>query len=411
VDSPPEPGLAYAIPAGNPFADGPGADEIYAYGVRNPFTFSFDDGPGGDGRLYMPDVGQNLFEEVNIAVLGGNYGWVIREGFHCFDPFNPDMPPADCASTGPLGEPLLDPVVEYSHEEGGLSIIGGHVYRGDGSPSLVGTYVFGDWSSDFSTPLGRIFYLEETGPDAYVIREFQIGDEDRPYGLFLKGIGEGEDGELYLCGTTALAPMGDTGVVERLQVQGPVAARAAYLSVVEDREGILLAWELANFEQVDALQVLRRIDGREPAIVAAWTGPDAAERRSWIDRDTQAGRTYQYRIAAMSGGIEVASDEVDIERSLPAATRSELLGAAPNPFNPSTDISFRAAVPGRASLKILDARGRLVRTFEWDSIAAGEQTVRWDGRNNARRAVPSGVYLVHLETEGGGDFEAITLLK
>ncbi|MCH7792816.1 MAG: PQQ-dependent sugar dehydrogenase, partial [Planctomycetes bacterium] len=81
----------YTIPPGNPFPDpmGRGAPEIYAYGLRNPYRFSFDDGPGGTGELYLGDVGQNMFEELNIIQVGENYGWATREGAHCFDPFNP----------------------------------------------------------------------------------------------------------------------------------------------------------------------------------------------------------------------------------------------------------------------------------------------------------------------------------
>src|SRR5205823_4930835 len=118
VDNPQNP-LPYGIPADNPFADGVnGLPEIYAYGMRNPFRFSFDDQPGGDGKLYLGEVGQDLFEEVDIVQNGGNYGWVIREALHCFDPFNTLHPPASCATTGSLGEPLLDPVMEYIHPEG-----------------------------------------------------------------------------------------------------------------------------------------------------------------------------------------------------------------------------------------------------------------------------------------------------
>ncbi|MGD8395166.1 MAG: PQQ-dependent sugar dehydrogenase, partial [Candidatus Eiseniibacteriota bacterium] len=105
-----EPPLPYGIPPDNPFANVTGVDEIYAYGFRNPFKHSFDDGPGGDGALWVADVGQNLFEEIDLVELGGNYGWVIREGFSCFDPFNPEMPPMDCPEVGPHGEPLLDPI-------------------------------------------------------------------------------------------------------------------------------------------------------------------------------------------------------------------------------------------------------------------------------------------------------------
>lgn len=206
----------YAIPPDNPFVGTDGLDEIYAYGLRNPYRFSFDNGPGGDGRLFLADVGQNLFEEVDIIVKGGNYGWVIKEGFSCFDPFQPQNPPDSCPATGPLGEPLIDPIVDYSHDEGGISVIGGYVYRGSRSSCLTGKYVFGDFSDQFFAPGGRLYFLEEPNPNEFEIREFQIGPDDVPYGLFVKGFGEGEDGEIYALGSTALESVGDTGLVERI---------------------------------------------------------------------------------------------------------------------------------------------------------------------------------------------------
>jgi glucose/arabinose dehydrogenase len=218
VDSTPAPGLAYAIPD-NPFATGAGADEIYAYGFRNPYRFSFDDGPGGGDALFVADVGQNLFEEIDIVTRGGNYGWVIREGFSCFDPFNPNTPPATCPDTGPLGEPLIDPIANYAHTDGGIAVVGGFVYRGSSSPGLLGKYLFGDFSTAFFAPDGRLFYLEESDP---TIRELQIGDDDVPYGLFVKGFGEDEDGELYVCGSADLGPTGSSGVVQRIvSIEGP----------------------------------------------------------------------------------------------------------------------------------------------------------------------------------------------
>ena len=210
----------YEIPKDNPFVDTTGADEIYAYGLRNPYKFSFDDGSGGDGALYLADVGQNLFEEVNIIERGGNYGWVIREGFHCFDPFNPTTPPTTCSDTGPFGEPLIDPIAEYSHPgsgftpEIGITVIGGFVYRGSESPSLVGKYVFGDFAQEFFTPSGILLFLDDPSGPSPTIEQFQIGLDDRDYGLFLKGFGEDEDGEVYACGSTALAPTGATGVCQ-----------------------------------------------------------------------------------------------------------------------------------------------------------------------------------------------------
>jgi len=216
VDSPPAPGLNYAIPADNPFVGGAGLDEIYAYGLRNPYRFSFDDGPGGDGSLYVGDVGQDVYEEVDIVAKGGNYGWAIREGAHCFDPFNPSIEPAVCPTTGAtLGDPLIDPVMEYTHVDGGLSVIGGFVYRGSVSPQLVGRYVFGDFSADFG-PTGRLYYADLTGPDALIRKTFGLTPGGVPFGQFLKGFGEDEAGEVYIVASDVLAPSGNTGVVYRI---------------------------------------------------------------------------------------------------------------------------------------------------------------------------------------------------
>jgi len=213
VDSPPAIGLSFAIPVDNPFVGSPGRDEIYAYGFRNPFSFSFDDGPDGDGRLYVADVGQDVFEEVDNVVKGGNYGWVIREGAHCFDPFATTTPPATCATTGStLGDSFIDPVSEYTHADGGLSVISGSVYRGNLSPELVGEYIYGDFSANFG-PTGRLYYFDLTGPDAFVRKNFFLSPNNDPFGQFVKGFGEGEDGEVYVLASDELAPIGASGII------------------------------------------------------------------------------------------------------------------------------------------------------------------------------------------------------
>ena len=223
VDSPPDPGLAYAIPADNPFAGAPGADEIYAYGLRNPYRFSFDTGPGGGGQLFLADVGQNLFEEINIVEKGGNYGWVIREGLHCFDPFNPHSPPATCPSTGPLGEALLDPIAEYGHADG-IAVVGGFVYRGSAVPALSGKYVFGDFSRSFFPGDGRLFWLDTHGVLSDIF-EFRLAPDDDPLGKYVFGFGEDERGELYVTTSGTLGPSGDTGQVWQI-VDGAVGRLA-----------------------------------------------------------------------------------------------------------------------------------------------------------------------------------------
>jgi glucose/arabinose dehydrogenase len=194
----------YGIPASNPFVGANGLDEIYAYGLRNAFSFGFDRLTGG---LYLPDVGQNKVEEVNIITAGGNYGWNLREGSFWFD--------ATTGNTvsGPVRPPpagMIDPIAQYDHDDG-FAVIGGYVYRGTAVPGLAGRYVFGDWGS-FGAPSGRLFYLDETNG----VKELRIGLDDRPLGLWLKGIGEGPDGELYVLGNRWLGPSGNSGVLLKI---------------------------------------------------------------------------------------------------------------------------------------------------------------------------------------------------
>ncbi len=140
---PADPARDYAIPTDNPFAASAGADEIWAYGLRNPWRPSFD---RLTGDLYIADVGQGEWEELNYqpAGLGGvNYGWVVKEGTHVFDPTRPGNP-------APTSPGLTDPLVEYPHAAdgtGGFSVTGGYVYRGQ-SPGLQGVYLYADFVTD-----------------------------------------------------------------------------------------------------------------------------------------------------------------------------------------------------------------------------------------------------------------------
>ena len=133
--------LPYAIPADNPFANGStGSPEIFAYGFRNPWRFSLE---RGGTRIFVADVGQSNFEEVDILQKGGNYGWSVMEATHCFNP------PTSCDTSG-----KVLPIAEYDHSIG-IAIIGGFVYKGTAIPSLANKYIFGDLS-------GKIFSLTES---------------------------------------------------------------------------------------------------------------------------------------------------------------------------------------------------------------------------------------------------------
>jgi glucose/arabinose dehydrogenase len=167
---------SYSVPPDNPFANDGGSPEIWAYGLRNPWRISFD---RLTGDLYIADVGQNSWEEVNFQPAGSsggeNYGWNVMEGFHCFQSPN-------CDQTG-----LTLPVVEYAlHSQGDCAVTGGYVYRGSSLPDWQGIYIYGDYCS------GRVWGL------------FQNHAGDWENGLLFETgarittFGQDEDGEIYL---------------------------------------------------------------------------------------------------------------------------------------------------------------------------------------------------------------------
>jgi hypothetical protein len=169
--------LPYAIPVDNPFVGDPAVrDEIWAIGLRNPWRYSFD---RLTHDLYIADVGQGQYEEVDLQPAGSqggeNYGWPIMEGGHCYPPGT-----ASCDQSG-----LTLPVVEYDHSQG-CSITGGYVYRGPEDPTVHGLYLFGDYCS------GRIWGLVSV--PGHEPRVAQLGRVD----LRISSFGEDEAGELYL---------------------------------------------------------------------------------------------------------------------------------------------------------------------------------------------------------------------
>ncbi|GIV84544.1 MAG: glucose dehydrogenase [Candidatus Roseilinea sp.] len=167
------PAQPYRVPADNPnFGDG-ARPEIWASGLRNPWRFSFD---RATGDLFIADVGQNAFEEINFQLAGQggqNYGWKFREGFAPY--------------AGDSGTPALtDPIYQYAHRDGGCSVTGGYVYRGSALPSLVGAYIYGDFCS------GRIWTLRPNGNGEWQNDVLF----STPYNI--SSFGEDEAGELYV---------------------------------------------------------------------------------------------------------------------------------------------------------------------------------------------------------------------
>jgi uncharacterized protein (TIGR03118 family) len=192
----------YGIPKDNPFVGQNAVQEIYAYGLRNPYTYSFD---SLTGDLYVGDAGQNTVEEIDLIVKGGNYGWNVKEGGFWFDSISANAGSVVTGPVRPVPPGLVDPIAQYDHGDGSV-VIGGFVYRGSQVPALQTRYVFGDWGS-FAAPSARLFYLEPS----FTIKELRIGLADRPAGFWLRGFGQDADGELYAFGSTVLGPTGNTG--------------------------------------------------------------------------------------------------------------------------------------------------------------------------------------------------------
>jgi glucose/arabinose dehydrogenase len=174
-------GFNYSIPADNHFAGnalcgdgGTGTEdcaEIFAYGFRNPWRWSFD---RANGDLWVGDVGQGAWEEIDKVVPGGNYGWRCREGAHDFN--------SNCGSA----QNLLEPVADYSHSAG-FSVTGGYVYRGAAIPGLAGRYIFGDFG-------GRVWHIAR---DTSATLEVSASD-GVDTGLQISSFAEDANGELYV---------------------------------------------------------------------------------------------------------------------------------------------------------------------------------------------------------------------
>jgi glucose/arabinose dehydrogenase len=194
VDAVPSADRSYAIPPGNPFADGGGAPEVYVYGVRNPWRFSFDQ---TTDALWVADVGEGAYEEVTRldagTAAGANLGWSVMEGNHCYN-----LLPCDTT-------PFITPLTEY-HRTVGCAVIGGYVYRGAAIPGLIGWYLFADYCT------GALFGVPSdawSAPGQVIEPRVLLGT-----GLQVSTFGRSEDGELYMADLSA-------GTIYRIAVAQP----------------------------------------------------------------------------------------------------------------------------------------------------------------------------------------------
>lgn len=216
-------GDPYSIPSDNPFANGGGLPEIYAWGLRNPWGLSFD--RGGDHRLFLADVGQSRWEEVNIIVNGGNYGWRVREGMTGFDPKQPRVTQdLEAPVVDGSGNRFIDPIIMYKNkgafnrdeEAQGISITGGYVYRGQTFPEWDGAYIFGDWSTGWASSSGVLFIAREKAGHWSMET---LSSPHIPKGAvagYVVAFGQTDDGEIYVMTNSSNGLIGTNGKVYKI---------------------------------------------------------------------------------------------------------------------------------------------------------------------------------------------------
>lgn len=304
------PGGQYGIPAANPLVGAGGGvrEEIYAFGLRNPWRFSFDDGPGGSGTMFEADVGQDKVEEVNIITSGGNYGWRVMEGTLTHDGTAPNS-----------GLPLIAPIAQYAHigvvtgspalPQIGASIIGGFVYRGSAIPALQGKYVFGDYSQSIASANGTLLGIEETSPGSgtwkFITLVIAGGN---PLTTRVYAFGRDESGELYVATKVTRGPFEldsnskPTGVIYKI-VQAQVST--ATLNPVHDNS------------------IYSDFPGNSNALGDLYAGNNAntAPRRALLSFDV---------VSSLPAGAQVTS----------ASLTLNLKNAASNPGHPTATMSL-----------------------------------------------------------------------
>jgi hypothetical protein len=176
---------------------------------------------GGDHKLYVGDAGQNLYEEIDIVEKGGNYGWNVKEGTHCFNTDNFTEEREACPMEDTAGNPLLDPIIEmpnYNNPNGGIAtvIVGGNVYRGRSIPFLFGKYVFGIFSTGSGSADGKLFLGKPAVSGLWGYEQLQLKSYPDNLGQYVKSFGQDLDGEVYVLTSDQLGPQGNTGKIYKL---------------------------------------------------------------------------------------------------------------------------------------------------------------------------------------------------
>jgi glucose/arabinose dehydrogenase len=364
--------LNYGIPADNPFVDSTNVSirkEIYAWGLRNTWRFSFDP---VTGWLWAGDVGQGEWEEIDIIQNGKNYGWRCYEGNHAYDL-------SGCNGIYEF------PIWEYSHSLG-FSITGGHVYRGQNVPELYGKYIYGDYVST------RVWSLEYDGINPTLNTQITQAPGS------ITSFGVDEDQELYL--------VSFNGKIYRF-TPSVVPVELISFSAAEENGNVRLNWYTASETNNAGFKIERSRDGSDYEEIFFIGGNGTTTNRnvySYLDETVSSG-IYYYRLKQVNfdGSFEYLN-VVAINLGMP--TEFVLKQNYPNPFNPKTVISFQIPTEGLVNLVVYDVLGNEVAILINEQKSAGSYDVDLDASQ-----LTSGIYFYKLTAGEFSSTRKMILLK
>jgi glucose/arabinose dehydrogenase len=387
----------YRIPATNPFLGG-SVPETFASGLRNPYRFAFDT---ATGDLILADVGQNNIEEIDRIVIGGNFGWAVKEGDFLFD-----------RATGMIGARspgvpagLIDPIsgpsgtLEYDHSDG-ISITGGFVYRGSAIPELFGKYVFGDLAIRNAPPRidGRLFWADLATGEIFEFLLPQFLNNRLPNQLTVHGFGQDGHGELYAM-VTNTPSNGTGGIVYKFGPDIPIATTLADFSCAALTDGIQLRWRFQDPSEITSVRVERSEARNGPWAQIVTERRSEAGMEEALDRNVVSGTTYYYRLSGTDRSGRVTAFAPIVATAGEALLSAALTHISPNPSSGPIDVEFALPRAGSASLRLVDPRGRVVATLSTGTRSAGRHRLSWDGSTSGGR-VAAGVYFVELRANG-----------
>jgi glucose/arabinose dehydrogenase len=358
-------GLNYAIPPDNPFVgSNEGRDELFAWGLRNPWRISFDK---QTGALWAGDVGQNAWEWIHIVENGKNYGWRIIEGSHCYNP------PQNCDTTG-----LEMPIFEYSQSNGDRSITGGFVYYGNQNPALYGKYIYGDFIS------GRIWALSydyESGEAGANIELIKLPNNISSFGM-------DPQGEIYLL------TYGNGGILGLLATPpAPVIEQPTQGETVENLHTIIWqgiasvdSWHLqiSAFPFFDELLVDEILESNQFE-AELYNGTYYARVKATNEAgESSFSAAVQYEVAGTTG----------IRERMQNREQLRFISIQPNPATDFVRVKFEVSQNLDIQAGLYDMLGNNVRGLVEKILPTGDYEIKFGTKNFA-----PGLYFIRLKTE------------